>query len=270
MKTFLVALQVLSQAASPTPTTPEAASPEPSAAPQAEPSNASPLNAEPQTQTQTQIGGESETATTTEQAAVQAPTTDSQPAPAASPDMPINAHWGRRTPTKRRSTTQVQLDLFDFFSPGYGFWVNHVRHRRNGRPSWQIALAGGSFFHYTRGELRDVGWGRAADQRFYGRLAASAFLWRGLFLGGQMEVMVRRVRQPTTNERLTTVFPTLQPAIGYHAQPWGWHSGHVGFMLWVAPRFFLLRKELVFSDGESAHGLGVVEFASGLNLAVNF
>lgn len=194
-------------------------------------------------------------------------------APSASSEAPSTSsqvpHSKPQHPPARRGTTQIQLDLFDFLSPGYGAWVNHVRHRSDGRPRWQIGVAGGMFNHYDRGERRTHGWGHAQDQRFYGRVSAAGYLWRGLFVGGQAEFMVRRVTQRRTSEARTRMFPTLQPLIGYNLHPWGWGRGRFSVMAWVAPRVILLQHSLNFSDGESVEPPGWVEFSSGLNIGVD-
>ena len=165
-------------------------------------------------------------------------------------------------------STQLHLDLFDFSSPGYGFWLQHTR-LRGGAPSWQIAAATGLFNHYDGDELADVGWGRAIDRRFFARFTGHIYLWRGLFAGLHGELMWRRVRRRDGAETVGAFLPTVQPAVGYALQPWGWRAGRFGLMLWIAPRIVLRDVPLRFADGEAIHDTGRVEFASGLNLTLN-
>lgn len=167
----------------------------------------------------------------------------------------------------RAGTVQLQLDLFDVSSPGVGFWATYVRHRAGGRPAWQVFLAGGVFNHYHGDELQTWGWGRAAELRPYARVGASAYLWRGLFVGAASELMWREVRSRTGGAAVSAFMPTAQPMVGYNLQPWGWGPGRAGLMAWVAPRVPLVASTITV-DGE-AYATEVVEFASGLNLTVS-
>lgn len=163
---------------------------------------------------------------------------------------------------------QLQLDLFDFSSPGYGFWLDRVVLWGN-EPRWQAYVAGGMFNHYDPGELKARGWGHARDQRRFVRVGASWFVWRGLFVGMQSELMQRRITFRGTGEQLSTLTPTLQPALGYNAQPWGYNQGRYGLMVWIAPRVPLVREELSSIDGVTIPAMERVEFASGLNLTLS-
>lgn len=165
------------------------------------------------------------------------------------------------------SVVQLQVDLFDMASPGAGLWASRVALDDDGGPTWQVFVAGGQFDHYHPGELASVGWGRAGERRRYVRVGAHAYLWRGLFVGGHAEALHRGVREPGGDTTAGGWTPTIQPAIGYNLQPWGFAPGRGGLMLWVAPRVPFVRE--TFEVAGESYGIAPVEFASGLNLTVS-